>query len=266
MRSRSCVAAAIVLVIIVMSALLAPLIAPFSPSAITDKIILQAPSFAHIFGTDELGRDLFSRTLYGGRVSLLIGLGGTALGMGLGVTWGAVAAMGGTWLDEVVMRAADAAMAIPILMFALMMAAAIGPSELSLMIILGLVNTPIVARWTRAAVKTELGLDYVLAARASGASKAYILRREVYPNIFAVLIATAMITAASVILLEATLSFLGLGVPPPAASWGTLVQSGYGFLYARVTYMLFPGVMIVATLLALSVLAARLQTVLGVRG
>ena len=169
------------------------------------------------------------------------------------------------FVDEVLMRFADAAMAIPLLMFALMMASAIGPSELSLAIILGLLNAPIVARWTRAAVQSELELDYVLAARAYGASRRYILAREVFPNVLAVLIAVAMITAANVILLEATLSFLGLGVPPPAASWGTLVQTGYAYLDSQVTYMLFPGLMILATLLSLNVLAARLQAVLGAR-
>jgi peptide/nickel transport system permease protein len=257
--------ALVLFALLVLSAILAPLIAPHSPTEIDARNLFAAPSGTHWLGTDELGRDLFSRVLYGGRIALGIAFGATAVAMVIGVVWGFLSAQAGGWVDEVLMRVVDAVMAIPIVMFALILVAALGTNAVTLGIVIGVLLAPATARIARAGILTELHQDYYDAAVAAGVPKLRILFGEVLPNAAPVLIARAAVNAADAIVLEAGLSFIGLGVTPPDASWGTLLREGYDQIYRTIWYPLVPGVAIFLAIWAFNTLGDRLQDVLDPR-
>lgn len=257
--------ALIVLALLVLSALLAPVVAPHSPTEIDATNLFAAPSGEHWLGTDELGRDLFSRVLYGGRFALGIAFGATTVAMLIGVVWGFCSAQAGGWLDETLMRIVDVVMAVPIVMFALVLVAALGTSPVTLAIVIGVLLAPATARIARAGILTELEQDYYAAAVAAGVPRLRILFGEVLPNAAPVLIARAAVNAADAIVLEAGLSFIGLGVTPPDASWGTLLREGYDQIYRTVWYPLSPGVAIFAAIWSFNTLGDRLQDVLDPR-
>lgn len=261
-------AAAIVLVLLgllILSAIAAPLLTSYSPTALAPRDRFLPPSPAHPFGTDELGRDLLTRVLFGGRIALGIGAASTVIAMLVGTAWGFIAAMRQGWTDEILMRLADATMAIPTILFALVLVAAFGASTVNLAIIIGLLLAPVTARLARSAALDELKSEYVLAAVASGATRTRILLSEVLPNTLPSLLVLATLNAASAILTEASLSFVGLGVQPPEASWGTLLFQGYQKLYQTIWYAIFPGVVIFMTIWLLNLLADQLQSVLDPR-
>lgn len=257
--------AAALLVIVVGAVLAAPLIAPAAPDAIDPTHAFATPSLGHLFGTDELGRDLFSRMLYGGRYSLGIAGGATAIAMLVGVVWGFVAAESGGWPGELLMRAVDVVMAVPIVLFGLILVAAFGASATTLALIIGILLSPGTARIARAAVLAELKSDYCLAAVAAGVPRARLLFGELLPNAGPVLIARASLVAADAVMIEASLSFLGLGIAPPAASWGTLLQQGYANIFGSLAYVVFPGLVIFVAIWVLNTLGDRLQTILDPR-
>lgn len=257
--------AAAVLAALALASLLAPLLAT-DPSALDPINQLQGPSGAHWFGTDELGRDLFSRVLHAGRAALGIAAVATVGALVLGVVWGGVAAISGGVLDDVLMRAADGVMAIPVMLTALVLVAAFGASIGSLMLILGLLHAPATARIARAGIQVELQSDYCVAARTYGSSRARILGRDILPNVAPTLLVQTSLVAASVILTEAALSFVGLGIQPPDATWGTLILDGYANIYSSYWFVAFPGAAVLATIWALNVLADEIQAALDVRG
>jgi peptide/nickel transport system permease protein len=257
--------ALVLFALLVLSAILAPLVAPHSPTEIDARNLFAAPSGTHWLGTDELGRDLFSRVLHGGRIALGIAFGATAVAMVIGVVWGFLSAQAGGWVDEVLMRVVDAVMAIPIVMFALILVAALGTNAVTLGIVIGVLLAPATARIARAGILTELHQDYYDAAVAAGVPKLRILFGEVLPNAAPVLIARAAVNAADAIVLEAGLSFIGLGVTPPDASWGTLLREGYDQIYRTIWYPLVPGVAIFVAIWAFNTLGDRLQDVLDPR-
>ncbi|MGV1046975.1 MAG: ABC transporter permease [Solirubrobacterales bacterium] len=257
--------ALIVLLVMLVACYGAPLFAPHAPEQIGTGELFEGPSWQHFAGTDELGRDLFSRLLYGGRLTFTLAIAATAISMLVGVAWGFSAAHAGRWRDGALMRPADVLMAIPPILFALVLVAAFGTSISTLTIIVGLLLAPPTARIARSAVLRELSSDYRLAAIAAGASSQRILWRELLPNTMPTLIAQATLNAAGAIFIEASLSFIGLGVEPPTASWGTLVQYGYRNLASTTTYVLYPALCIVVAVWALNVLADELQTVLDPR-
>jgi peptide/nickel transport system permease protein len=257
--------AAVLLVVVVAAVALAPLIVSVPPDAIDPTHPFAPPSLAHWFGTDELGRDLFSRMLYGGRYSLGIAGCATAIAMLLGVSWGFVAAQAGGWLDELLMRFVDVVMAVPIILFGLILVAAFGASVFTLAIIIGLLLSPGTARIARAAVLAELKSDYCLAAVAAGVPRARLLFGELLPNAGPVLIARASLVAADAVMIEASLSFLGLGIAAPAASWGTLLQQGYANIFSSLSYVAFPGLVIFVAIWVLNTLGDRLQAILDPR-
>jgi peptide/nickel transport system permease protein len=245
------------LAVVALGCLLAPLIAA-DPNAIDARNSFAAPSGQHWLGTDELGRDLFARLLHGGRLSLGVAAGAVLLALVVGTVWGVVAANRGGLIGELLMRTADVTMAIPQILFALVCVAAFGASLVSLTVIAGLLLAPSTARMARAAALQEMSRDYYGAAIAYGASRTRLLVREMLPNIAAALGCQAAINAASAMILEASLSFVGLGVQPPSMSWGVLLQQGYGFLANDPWYALAPAVLILLTVLCLNLVADRL--------
>lgn len=225
--------------------------------SVTDR--LQSPSWSHPLGTDELGRDLLGRIAHAGRLTLVISATAAALSVGLGLIWGMVSAVFGAWVDELLMRVADAVMAIPVVLFGLVCVAALGSSVGTLIIVLGLLLAPLSARVFRAATLTELKADYVRGVVAVGVPKLRIIFGEVLPNVMPVLIAQVILNVASAILVEASLSFVGLGIQPPQASWGSLLKSGYDLLFQAPWFALAAAIAIVAMLAALNVVGESLQ-------
>ena len=266
LQRRAAVVILALIAFLVLTAIAAPLIAPYSPTALAPRDRFLPPSAAHLFGTDELGRDLLTRVLFGGRIALGIGAAATTIAMLLGIVWGFAAAMRRGWIDEILMRFADATMAIPTILFALVLVAAFGASTINLAVIIGLLLAPVTARLARSAALDELKSEYVLAATASGATRMRILRSEVLPNTVPALLVLATLNAASAILAEASLSFVGLGVQPPDASWGSLLFQGYQKIYQSLWYAIFPGVIIFLMIWLLTLLADQLQSVLDPRG
>jgi peptide/nickel transport system permease protein len=259
----SAIIAGSILAVIGLAVVAAPLLTSYAPDAIDPVNAFAQPSSAHLFGTDELGRDLFSRMLYGGRITLGAAFGATALSMLLGIGWGYGAALGPALVDEALMRTADVSMAIPQILFGLVFIAAFGTSLLNLIVIVGILLSPTSARLVRSVVLVEREADYVRAAVAFGATKWSIAAREIFPNTMSHLGVLAAINAANALLLEASFSFVGLGVQPPQASWGTILQQGYTYIYDAFYYVLFPAVAIVLVMLALNVLARSLQAPRG---
>lgn len=239
----------------------APLIAPYGPNTQGTALPFSAPSGAHWFGTDELGRDLFSRVLYGGALSCEIALGATMIAMFLGGAWGFAAAMRGKMLDEILMRTADVVMAVPAILLALILVAGFGSTELSLIVIIGLLLAPTTARMARGLVFTEISRDYYSAAVAYGASWWRLTLREILPNALQPLAVLAVINVANSIITEASLSFLGLGIQPPQQSLGSLLQEGYQFLYNSLWYSLFPAIIIVILIWSLNVFGDQLALI-----
>ena len=258
-------AAAALMIVLVGAVLLAPLIAPTTPDAIDPSHPFAPPSLAHLFGTDELGRDMFTRMLYGGRYTLGIAVSATVIAMALGVVWGFVAAQAGGWLDEVLMRFVDVLMAVPVVLFGLILVAAFGTSATALALIIGMLLTSATARIARAAVLTELRSDYCLAAVAAGVPKSRLLFGELLPNAAPALIARASLVMADAVMIEASLSFLGLGISPPAASWGSLLQQGYNNIFSSLSYVAFPGLVIFVAIWVFNTLGERMQTILDPR-
>ena len=262
LRIPSAAIAAAIVLLLVIGTVAAPLVSPYSPNVNDFDQLFAPPSWNHLFGTDELGRDLFTRLLYGGRTTLLVAAAATVIAMVVGVAWGFVAAFREGWLGELLMRIADMLMAVPVIFLGLVLVAAFGASRGSLILILGLLFAPATARIARSTLLVELRSDYYMAAVSVGASGPRIVIRELFPNALPVLIARASLILAEAIFVEASLSFVGLGIQPPDTSWGTLLQQGYSNLYRSYAYPLFPGLVILVAVLALNVLGDNLQKVL----
>jgi peptide/nickel transport system permease protein len=253
---------AVVVAGLVLGAAAAPVVAPYSPTRNDYAHLFASPSLSHVFGTDELGRDLLTRVLYGGRTSLQIAFAATVIAMVVGTLWGFAAAFRKGWIGEALMRTADVAMGLPAILLGLVLVAAFGASTLSLILILGVLFAPATARLARSALLAELQSDYHLAAVSVGASGKRIVLGELFPNTLPVLLARGSLVMAEAILVEASLSFVGLGVQPPGTSWGTLLQQGYTDLYRSYWYPIFPGLVILVAILALNTLGDNLQRVL----
>ena len=216
----------VVVLIWILASAFAPVLAPYGP--LTQKVTerLQPPTAAHWFGTDVLGRDIFSRVLYGGRISLPVGFGVVAIALVIGGTIGGLAGFGSGWLDSLLMRFTDMVMAFPIIILAMTIAAALGPGLDHTMIALVAVSWPRYARVTRGLVLSVKENEYVHASRALGATERHVFSRAVLPNCLAPAVIMATLDLGTAILLFSGLSFLGLGSPPPAPEWGAMVAAG----------------------------------------
>jgi peptide/nickel transport system permease protein len=236
-----------------------PLIVPYGP---LDNLVappLRGPSAEYWFGTDQFGRDVFSRVLAGTRISLTVGLSATALALFAGALIGGFAATARGWMSEAVMRCLDVLLAFPGILLAVVLAAGLGSGERTVIIVLAVVYSPAVARVARALISAELRQDYVASAQLLGAGRLRVLGYHVGANIVAPLLAFAVTVIADAILVEAALSFIGVGIPPPAPSWGSMINEGRGFLLSGVWWVsLFPGLAIFVTVMTLNACSAAL--------
>jgi peptide/nickel transport system permease protein len=249
----------------VVIALAAPLVAPFDPNAVDFQAIRKPPSAAHKLGTDEAGRDVLSRLIWGARASLLAGVIPVGIALALSIPLGLISGYGGGWLDGVIMRVTDAMLSIPFLIVAIALAAFLGPSLTNAMIAIGIATLPVfvrLARGTVLALKTE---EYVEAARAVGGSHARIAVRHILPNMLPPIFVQSSLTVAAAIIAEASLSFLGLGQQPPAPSWGSMLNAAQRYLSQAPWMALYPGLVIFSIVMALNVLGDGLREALDPR-
>jgi len=223
-RNKLAIAGLVILVLFVLSAIFAPFLTPYDPNRANVRERNQPPSKEHPFGTDDMGRDILARTLYGGRISLSVGLVSVGISLSIGVVLGAIAGYFGGFVDTLIMRLADIFYSFPFLILAITISAIFGPSIYNTMIILGVLSWPGPARLLRAEFLKLKTTDFVAAATALGARPGRIMFRHILPNAFSPLLVSATLQVASSILSEAGLSFLGLGVPPPAPSWGNMLN------------------------------------------
>lgn len=236
-------------------AIIAPLVAPYAPDALDLANRRAAPSLAHWFGTDDLGRDTFSRALFGGRVSIAIGLLSALVAAGLGVAVGALAGYVGGWTDTLLMRATDAVLSVPRLLLLMVAAATLQPTLPLLVILIGGVGWMETARVTRAAVRSLLASEFVVAARAAGAGHLRIVGQHLLVNALGAIRVAAVIAVGRAILVESALSFFGVGVQPPSASWGSMLYQAQSAMTTAPWLALFPGACIVATVGTLTALS-----------
>jgi peptide/nickel transport system permease protein len=249
--------------VLVAAALLAPLVSPHDPLALAKGFELARPSAAFPFGTDELGRDLLSRVLYGGRVSLVVAFVAVLLASAVGVVVGLVGGyFGGVW-DAVIMRLTDTILAFPAIILALAVVSLLSPSSFNAMLAVAVVGIPTFARLTRGAVLAEREREYVEAAKAVGASDRYTIFRTILPNTLTPVLVQVTVSMGYAVLLEAGLSFLGLGTQPPQPSWGAMLFASASFLNQAPWYGFFPGVFLTALVLGLNLIAEALQEVLS---
>jgi peptide/nickel transport system permease protein len=265
MRRKGAVLGLIIIVLLVLIALFAPLIAQYDPAQQSWTAIRKPPSAQHWFGTDESGRDLFARVVFGARASLLAGVVSISIALSLGVPVGLLAGYGGRWIDAIISRITDAMLAIPFLILAIALAAFLGPSLQNAMIAIGLTATPIFVRLTRGQVMTVKVEDYVEAARAVGNPPVRIAFKHILPNIMPALIVQATISIATAIIAEASLSFLGLGQQPPAPSWGSMLNTAQRFLTNAPWMAVWPGVAIFLAVLSFNILGDGLRDALDPR-
>jgi peptide/nickel transport system permease protein len=263
-RSRYTLVGLGILAALTVLALFADQIAPYAPNRMRPTLRLQPPSAAHPFGTDDLGRDILSRVIFGARLSLTIGTIVVPVSLLLGVPLG-VAAGSYRRLDGPIMRVVDGLMAFPAALFAIALMAALGPSVANVVIALSLAYAPGAARLARGSTLTVQAMTYVEAARALGAPDRRLIARHVLPNIFAPLLVLGSFTFAVSVLTEAILSFLGAGAPPSVASWGTMVAEGRNFIETAPWLMFFPGCCIAVVVMGLNLLGDGLRDLLDPR-
>ena len=253
---------AVVLVSIVVVALIARRIAPYGTNKIDVADALQPPTGAHWFGTDELGRDIFSRVLLAAHASLQIAIASVAFAFVVGVTIGVISGYRGGLLDAVLMRAVDVMFAFPVLLLALAIVAILAPGSATTILAIGIVYTPIFARVARASTLSVRVEPFVAVSRTLGTGHLYILGRHILPNIAGPVIVQTSVSLAFAILSEAALSFLGLGIQPPEPSWGRMLFDAQGFVQRAWWMGVFPGAAIFATVLAFNLLGDGLRDVL----
>jgi len=255
----------IVVAVFVLVAIAAPLVAPYDPVATSWTAIRKAPSLQHWMGTDENGRDVLSRVVFGARASLLAGVVSVLIAAGVGVPLGLLAGFTGGWVDGVIGRVVDAMLACPFLILAIALAAFLGPSLTNAMIAIGITAAPIFLRVSRGATMDAATHEYVEAARATGNPPWRVAMRHVLPNIVPPVLVQATLAIAAAIIAEASLSFLGQGQQPPAPSWGSMLNSAQRFLDQAPWLAVFPGATIFLAVLAFNLVGDGLRDALDPR-
>ena len=259
------IAGASIVLVMSLIALLAPWIAPFDPAQLDLDHILLPSSPAHLLGTDALGRDIFSRLLYGARVSLWVGFVAVGISTAIGIALGLVSGYFGGWIDEIIMRGVDVMLCFPSFFLILAVIAFLEPSLTNIMVVIGLTSWMGVARLVRAETMSLRERDFIAASRLAGASTSSILFRHILPNALAPVLVSATLGVAGAILVESSLSFLGLGVQPPDASWGNMLMEGKNVLEIAPWLSLWPGLSILITVLGYNLLGESLRDLLDPR-
>ncbi|MBL8361919.1 MAG: ABC transporter permease [Rubrivivax sp.] len=262
LRRRGAMFGLFVVAAFVLLALAAPWISPHDPVATDWGAIRKAPTAAHWFGTDEIGRDVLSRVVWGTQASLMAGVVSVSISLLLGVPIGILAGFAGGWIDVLVSRLTDAFLACPFLILAIAMAAFLGPSLTNAMIAIGVSATPIIVRVTRAQVLVMKAEDYVESARALGATPLRVAVRHVLPNAAAPIVVQATLAIAAAVIAEASLSFLGLGQQPPAPSWGSMLNTAKNYVDSAPWMAVWPGGAIFLLVLAFNLLGDGLRDAL----
>lgn len=265
LRNRSALLGAGLVLFFVIVAIVAPLIAPHDPIKPSFSSIRKAPSAMFWFGTDELGRDVFSRMVIGARASLMAGVVSVAIAVLLGVPFGLISGYFGGWTDAIISRSTEAMLAIPFLIFAIALAAFLGPSLTNAMIAIGLSAMPIFVRLTRGQVLNVKAEDYVEGARAIGLPNFWIIFRYILPNVLPPILVQATLTVATAIIAEASLSFLGLGQQPPNPSWGSMLNTAKNFMSQAPWMSFFPGSAIFLIVLGFNLFGDGLRDALDPR-
>jgi peptide/nickel transport system permease protein len=264
-KRKGAVVGLIVISTVILLALFAPLVAPYDPIATSWSLVRKPPSALHWFGTDDLGRDLLARVIYGARASLLAGAISVTIALAIGVPLGLLAGYRGGFIDALISRITDAMLACPFLILAIALAAFLGPSLSNAMIAIGISATPVFIRLTRGQVMTVKVEDYVEAARAIGNPPWRIALFHILPNILPALLVQATLSIAAAIIAEAALSFLGLGQQPPAPSWGSMLNAAQRFLTNAPWIAIWPGLAIFLVVLSLNLVGDGLRDALDPR-
>ena len=251
-----------VLLVLVVGAVFGPILTPYDPADTDFSALRQSPNSLHLLGTDQLGRDTLSRALYGGRSSLIVATATMVLSVGVGTALGVVSGYRRGWLDNLIMRTMDGMLAFPALILALTIAFVLGPSVQTVIIALGVARIPPLARLLRGQILVLANREFIQAAIAVGVGPTRIAVRHYLPNLASLLIVQASLTAGTAILTESSLSFLGLGLPPPAPSWGGMLREGYIYLEISPLQSFVPGLLIFAGVLAFNFLGDGMRDVL----
>ncbi|PPC88663.1 MAG: peptide ABC transporter permease [Methylotenera sp.] len=255
----------VIIVSVFVLAMLAPFISPYNPNDIDVKAILLAPSWQHWMGTDGLGRDVLSRMLHGGRISLLVGLVAVGIATAIGIVLGAISGYYRGWVDTLIMRLVDVMLSIPSFFLILAVIAFLTPSIWNIMIVIGLTSWMGVTRLVRAEFLSLSGREFVLASRTLGAKDARLIFTHLLPNSLTPIIVSAVLGVAGAVLMESGLSFLGLGVQAPQASWGNILTDGKEYIQFAWWLSLFPGLAILITVLGYNLLGEGLRDALDPR-
>ena len=263
-KNKAALISAATMAAMVLMVLLGPIFSPYAIDEIDWSMIASAPSFSdgHIFGTDDLGRDLFVRTMYGGRISLMVGLVATLVSVMIGVTYGAVAGFMGGRIDALMMRFVDVLYAMPFLFFVILLMVFFGRSIFLIFIAIGAVNWLDIARIVRGQTLNIKGKEFVDAAKTGGVSTVKIIMKHIVPNLLGVVVVYVALTVPQVILVESFLSFLGLGVQEPMTSWGALVNQGARQMESSPWMLLFPAVFLATTLFCFNFIGDGLRDAL----
>ncbi|MUG23099.1 ABC transporter permease subunit [Paenibacillus macerans] len=271
LRSKTGTVGAVLVLIVCLTALLAPLLAGHDPAAVDPLNRLKPPMWLeggtkeHWLGTDNLGRDMWSRIVYGSRVSLIVGIGAVLVSGAIGAVLGLVSGFYGKWIDAVIMRVADGFMAIPTILFMLVVMAVVGPGLTTLIFVIGVTNWVSYTRVVRGEVLSIKERDFVKAAKAVGAKNGRIILKHILPNILSSFIVISGMNVATTIIMEASLSFLGLGIKPPDVSWGGMLSDGRQYVATSWWVATFPGLAITVTVLGVIFLGDWLRDVLDPR-
>ena len=259
LRNPLALSGTIIITVILILAIFAPLIAPYDPNFIDIESILVSPSSFHLMGTDGLGRDVFSRMLFGARISLLVGFVAVGIATAIGIILGSIAGFYRGWIDSIIMRLVDIMLSIPSFFLILAVIAFLTPSIWNIMIVIGLTSWMCVTRLVRAEFFSLRQREFVLAAQTMGASDMKIILKHLLPNSLTPIIVSSVLGIASAVLVESGLSFLGLGVQAPTASWGNILTDGKEYIQFAWWLSLFPGLAILFTVLGYNLLGEGLR-------
>ena len=263
--NRPAIAGGLIVLSVFVIALFAPMLSPYDPATIDVEKVLTGPTQAHPLGTDELGRDILSRMIWGSRISLMVGFVAVGISILIGVLIGAVAGYHGGWIDDVLMQFVDIMLSIPTFFLILAVIALVEPSIWNIMIVIGVTSWMGVARLVRGQFLALNEMDYVTAARALGAKDGRMIFFHILPNAMSPVYVSAVLGVAGAILVESSLSFLGLGVQPPTPSWGSIITGGKDTIEIAWWISLFPGLAILFTVLGYNLLGEGLQDALNPR-